>query len=140
MTELLPRDVMTFELSKLATVVVADGADVLHVPADMRITQVHVKVGTAPTTSGTLDVTVYYTPPADAPAGSGLETAGDLWVVAAGVGRLAVGELYLDFFGADLAIKNIEAGGHLSLNVDAIDGGQTTANLTVTLYGYPVND
>ena len=134
MTLLYPAQVTQLTLAELATLTVADGKDVVHVPCDLKLFRVRMYVGTTGTGSGNVDATVYYTKPSD-----GITATGDLWTVASGVGRIAynASAKYLEWDADSLLITNIEAGGTLSLNVDTIS--TAPANLVIHLLGIPIN-
>lgn len=104
---------------------VADDNFKLTAPYDGFITMVSANLGTVGTSSGNTDFVIED------------ETDGDLWTVATGVGRIPYGELVLTFYAADLDIDVVEAGQVLTLNVNAIDGGDAAADLYVVLWIIP---
>jgi len=129
-----PNRTIPIILTELAVITAADGKDLVTIPFSCTIFDVHMKVGTTGSSSGNNDVTVYYT----APTG-GVTSSGDLWTVASGVGRIAYNASvkYLRWAAASCAITKLEAGGTLSLNVDAVAGAGSPADLTVILNVYP---
>lgn len=107
------------------TLTVADDYYKLTVPFDGSIVQVDCNLGTVGTTSGNTDFVVED------------ETDGDLWTVAASVGRIAYGSTTLTFYAASMDRTVVEAGQVLTLNVNVIDGGGTNGDLAVTLWVVP---
>lgn len=130
-----PTRLIPITLTEMATLTTADGKDVVTVPFDAEIFRVHMKLGNTGTTSGNVNVTVYYTKPT-----GGVSTTGDLWTVATGIGRIAynASAKYVAWDRDDLAYTLIEAGGTLSLNVDGIS--TTPNNLEITLWVFPENE
>jgi len=122
-------------LEFITTTATGDGKEVIYVPFNCTIHSVQMTLATTGASSGNTDVTVYYTKPT-----GGVSTTGDLWTVATGVGRIAYnGTQYLRWLAASCAYTKLEAGGTLSLNIDAVAGTEGT-NLAVTIWVYPVDD
>jgi len=134
-TFLNPAYAVPIRLSELAaTLTAADTKDHMTLNFDCEIFRIHVKMGNTGSTPGNNDFVLNYTPPT-----GGVTTAGDLWTVAAGVGRIAFdGAKYLEFDRDDCDITYLEAGGTLDLDVDAVPAG-TPVDLEVTLWVYPTN-
>jgi len=136
MTFLNPAYAVPIRLSELAaTLTAADTKDHMTLNFDCEIFRVHAKIGNTGTTSGETDFVLNYTPPT-----GGVTVAGDLWTVAAGVGRIDYDAAvkYLEFDRDDCDITYLEAGGTLDLDIDAVPGG-SPVDLEVTLWVYPTN-
>ena len=146
-----PRDVKTIVLTELLgtqrALSVADGKQVIIVPCNLDVFQVDMYLGNTGNVGLNNDVTVWYTPPADAHTVAGLDAAADLWIVAGQLGTFGqVGRIpgaaalqYAEWNRAHLARSRIRVGGTLSLNVDAVAAG-TPGNLVVQLFCYPLDD
>ena len=134
-------------LVDLGTITVADGQDGVTMQFDGIIWRVSSNVGVNGTTSGNTDFVIERTP-----AGG---SAGDLWTIGAGIGRIAhdSDELYLEWDWENSGWEGYSAtqiypptgtrlkkGDLLELNVNAIPGGSDSADLKVTLWVYPLAD
>jgi hypothetical protein len=133
---LYPNVAIPITLRNPNTLAVADGFDLQTIPFNCTIDRVHANIGVNGTTSGQTDFVLAYV----APTG-GTTTSGDVWTVAAGVGRIAHDSavLYQSIAAASLAKTKLEAGGTLALNIDAIPGGSDSSNLTVTVWAVPTD-
>lgn len=135
MAFLNPKMAVDLVLEDGAVITVADDKDVRTVPFNCEIVYARVVLGSTGTTSGNNDVVVEYTPPGG--------SAGDLWTVGAGVGRIAydASAPYLEMDRDDLDVTKLRAGGSLALNVDAVAGGGSPgAPCVVILTVYPTDD
>lgn len=127
MAFLRPNKLVPITLAALGTLTVADDYFKITAPFDGEVYYVDANLGTAGTTSGNTDFVVED------------ETDGDLWTVASGVGRIPYSEVYLNM-DYDDTVGSIVAGQVLTLNVNAIDGGGTNADLVVTLWVWPTDE
>lgn len=134
MAFLNPKFAVDLVMEDGAVITVADGKDVRTVPFNCEIFRVRVVLGSTGTTSGNNDVVLAYTAPG--------ASAVDLWTVGTGVGRIAYDASvpYLEFTRDNLAVTKLQAGGTLSLNVDAVAGGSPGAPLVLVLTVYPTDD
>lgn len=134
MAFLNPKFAVDLVMEDGAVITVADGKDIRTVPFNCEIFRVRMILGSNGTTSGNNDATVTYTAPG--------ASAVDLWTLGTGVGRIAYDATprYLEFTRDNLAVTKLQAGGTLSLNVDAVAGGSPGAPLVMILTVYPTDD